>query len=689
MGVRGLSNFTETCCPETCVNVDLRQMAADHRKSRHGGAPTLAVDGMACLRHWYGCSAWVHGGQWKEYVRALEGFCAAFSAAGIRLVFFFDGTVEERKRPEWVRRRLSVNKDVAKVFKHIRCHGQQPGRDMFLIPPALATFSQFALKDLGQEVRCSVQEGDYEIASYANAHNCMGILAQDSDFLIYNTAPYLSVAKLSLATMTTVLFSREKLCGILQLQQTDLPVLACVLGNDTVPVSKLKHVHSNAIRAYREKGLGNWGEKVFALADFVRGFSALGAAACLPLCDSVRDLVLKGMQSYVLPGQSFPWANFQLSSPKVCVMEKFVNVDVLQAAKQKHMGAECIMVYNLLFDGAVECSNTFEDEENSQLPPQALVFQPIRENIYGLLLQPPSDRSSEIFVKEWFVFPGNSLKEPRIISPKPFTVSGRPDLKVLWFNNDPESRRLSLSTFMALLDLERYDKDFYRLDGPLMAVFCLVTYMALQVRQLVLEDLNAYLSQAVCIKFKSHTELQQSRVSHVDPRAVQLGSLFIRGLTHLVAANSACGSPFNMEDLMPWRTFDGLLFHSKYLMAHCSSTPEDLLEGNASWISQFQSLRDLVLEACTSCGRTMQSSPQNTRPGGPTNKEDFWKDRRPHYSGTPGHCGSSLQNNSQYSRRPPIYVQEHQYKTSTRHPNRGKYHLAPRWPQHNPRPDRP
>lgn len=65
----------------------------------------------------------------------------------------------------------------------------------------------------------------------------------------------------------------------------------------------------------------------------------------------------------------------------------------------------------------------------------------------------------------------------------------------------------------------------------------------------------------------------------VDPRAVQLGSLFVRGLTYLIAANSACGFPFPMAELMPWKTFDGLLFHSKYLQSHSGCPNEELLEG--------------------------------------------------------------------------------------------------------------
>lgn len=57
---------------------------------------------MACLCHWYSCKDWVCGGQWREYLDVLKRWVEAFTAAGIRLVFFFDGVVKEQKRSEWV-----------------------------------------------------------------------------------------------------------------------------------------------------------------------------------------------------------------------------------------------------------------------------------------------------------------------------------------------------------------------------------------------------------------------------------------------------------------------------------------------------------------------------------------------------------------------------------------------------------
>lgn len=332
MGVKGLQYFMETCHPETCIHVDLRQLATAHAKAHPDIMPTMVVDGMGCLRYWYQCQAWVHGGQWQEYMHFLHKFVEAFTMIGLRLVFIFDGTIEEQKRAEWVKRRLRVNQDIAKIFNYIRSHHQQPDREMFCIPSGLATFSRFAIKSLGQETRCSVREGDYEIAEYALHNNCIGILGQDTDFIIYDTVPYMSITKFRLETMTTVQYSREKLCHILNLQKSDLPFLACILGNDIVPEHQLQNLRKSTLTLYGQK---HQGHKVHAAAEFIKSHRSNSDETCsissLRLSKLDMELVEKGIQSYLLPGQTSPWLERNLPFPELlCVMEKYLNKDILQ-----------------------------------------------------------------------------------------------------------------------------------------------------------------------------------------------------------------------------------------------------------------------------------------------------------------------------------------------------------------------
>lgn len=331
----------EECCPDTCVSVDLKRMALNHTQAYPDSPATLVVDGMACLRYWYRCQAWVHGGQWLEYMHILQEFITAFTAAGIRLVFFFDGTVEEEKRAEWVKRRLRVNQDIAKIFHYIKSHNQQPNsRDLFCIPSGLATFSRFALKALGQETWCSVREGDYEIADYALSHNCMGILGQDTDFIIYDTVPYISISKLNLSNMTTAMFSRERLCQVLKLHRTDLSLLACMLGNDTVSEQRMQRLRNIALASYRKKHRQVQGDKIYAVADFINAHRPCGEGAygvsALPLQDSEKEILVKGIHLYMLPGQKSTWIECSPTvTESVCLMEKYIPLDILQVQNTK------------------------------------------------------------------------------------------------------------------------------------------------------------------------------------------------------------------------------------------------------------------------------------------------------------------------------------------------------------------
>lgn len=68
----------------------------------------------------------------------------------------------------------------------------------------------------------------------------------------------------------------------------------------------------------------------------------------------------------------------------------------------------------------------------------------------------------------------------------------------------------------------------------------------------------------------------------LSSRAVQLGSLYVRGLSHLLGANCASGGPLPRAALMPWHSFDGRLFHLKYLLAHRGVEKAVLLESDVS-----------------------------------------------------------------------------------------------------------
>nr|XP_023677185.1 constitutive coactivator of peroxisome proliferator-activated receptor gamma [Paramormyrops kingsleyae] len=87
-----------------------------------------------------------------------------------------------------------------------------------------------------------------------------------------------------------------------------------------------------------------------------------------------------------------------------------------QVARENHMEAKCFIVYGILHDGLVECSNSLEDV-GTLLPSKGLKYRPAR-SIYGLPMPtPPGPRVPAPMAKEWFMSPGNHLQE--LVCPSP------------------------------------------------------------------------------------------------------------------------------------------------------------------------------------------------------------------------------------------------------------------------------
>ncbi|XP_010807100.1 constitutive coactivator of peroxisome proliferator-activated receptor gamma isoform X1 [Bos indicus] len=706
MGVRGLHGFVASSCPHVCTVVNFKELAERHRSQHPGGTPTIVVDAMCCLRYWYTPESWVCGGQWREYYSSLREFVRTFTAVGIKLIFFFDGMVEQSKRDEWVKRRLKNNREIAKIFHYIKSRREQPGRNMFFIPSGLAIFTRFALKALGQETLCSLQEADYEVASYGFQNNCLGILGEDTDYLIYDTCPYFSISELSLDSLDTVMLCREKLCQSLGLHLADLPLLACLLGNDVIPEGMFESFRYKCLTSYASvrESCDRKGNVILAVAEHISKVLRLHQGEkkleeMLPLGPN-KALFYKGVASYLLPGQKSPWfiqkpedvvtldkqvlsmssdpeskqefpvcmdseskqklpvgtdPEFNLEAP-MCTntevkQEDPVNVgpeakhqvtvvldpEILKVARAQHVQAESYLVYSVMSSGEVECSNSLEDATDQALPSQAFVYRPVRQRVYSLLLGGGGGGSSTgPAVKEWFVYSGNPLRQPDLVRPLQMNIpGGTPSLRQLWLSQEPGIQAQRLDTLLACFDLSSSREELQAVERPFQALCCLLVYLFVQVDTLCLEDLHAFIAQALCLQGKPTMELADLQLDHIDPRAVQLATLLVRGLTTLVLVNGACGSPWEMADFMPWHLFDGKLFHQKYLQSEKGYTAEVLVEQNRSHVTRFHTLKSVV---CKACGK--ESRPIVSR--------RHW---RPHHAGRWGRQGSSSHGTSSgYSR---------------------------------------
>uniref|UniRef100_F6U654 Constitutive coactivator of peroxisome proliferator-activated receptor gamma n=1 Tax=Xenopus tropicalis TaxID=8364 RepID=F6U654_XENTR len=619
MGIKGLQSFVQNSCSNVCSTVNLRTLAARHKSSNPESSPTIVVDAMGCLRTWYTPNDWVHGGQWKEYLCSLQTFISAFQAAGIRLVFIFDGVIEKTKREEWVKRRLRDNNEISKIFDFIKANGQQPGRNMFFIPSGISTFTKSALKSLGQEVILSHVEGDYEVAAYGLQHQCLGILGEDSDYLIFNTVPYFSVSKLCLASLETIMYLRENLCRELSLRLSDLPLLACLLGNDVIPEKMVACFQRKCMASYplRNSDQNRRAQVIRAVAAFISNLQhsqhGLSQVECMLPHWFDKTLLQKGIALYILPQQNSPWlSELPQGNAERNIIESVVcpYKDIVQTALSKRCKGEMAGVCKILLTGETDCSNTLEDEHDSEIMGQALIYRPVRQHVYAILLGNGNASPDTCpVVKEWYVYPGNRLLQPDIVQAVPLSIAGgAPSIRNLWMANSPDIQSERFYAYFACFQIENFTDELKALEPCLAAVCCLLIYIAVQVVSVSQKDVEAFLAQVLCLPGKSAGQLKSLQLLQVESRAVHLAFLFLRGINTVLLVNSACGSPFNKMDLMPWNTFDGKLFHQKYLQCHGGSSLEEILEGNEPLILLFKKLMKIVCDVCATKNRILQDT---------------------------------------------------------------------------------
>ncbi|XP_066298425.1 constitutive coactivator of peroxisome proliferator-activated receptor gamma-like [Branchiostoma lanceolatum] len=644
MGVKGLQTYVEKNCPDAREKVNLRSLAQDYQ-AKHGKTPVLVVDGLSCLRdHFYhGGLAWVYGGQWQEYRASLRNFVQNFKSAGIEVVFIFDGVVEKSKRPVWISRRKTELKTVKKIFQYIRSTEKEPYRNLLRLPPGAGMFAGLGLKSLGVRVYHSLVEADREIAEFAFSSDCFGILSQDSDFLIYDmgAASYFSTQNLKRQKnnhITTVRYRVDVLCEHLGLEQSDLPLLACLLGNDVIPHAKLENFHARVSQG---------SPLIPALARFINGLppdiTVPDIARMISSSLTTVQLFVQAMLSYVLPGQTAKWpvpvsmitkepalelegTHAQLKGEErknskcpVKHVRPDIRAEILLEAKRRHQNTENIKAIYDILTVAEGDSGVYLEEEDSAIPPTTVFYRPIREKLHGVLYgvgvkpltgtAPGVDLCSgqmskllisgeEIVVgrnaaKDWSAHPGAKLKEPDIILAKPLDMpGGTPTLEALWFGPGARNVALRWKAFMDGMFCSIPTERQKFIPKNLKVLVVILHYM---VRQRVLEgwEADAFLIQAlVCTDWH---KLRRRKVP-VDPRAVQLAALFVKGVAVAIAMNCACSWPLAMESCLPWWFFDGKYFHHVYLLVRSGAPVWDLCGRSESRWQLFQLMKD-----CVSC----------------------------------------------------------------------------------------
>uniref|UniRef100_A0A1B6M3J8 Constitutive coactivator of peroxisome proliferator-activated receptor gamma n=1 Tax=Graphocephala atropunctata TaxID=36148 RepID=A0A1B6M3J8_9HEMI len=605
MGVRGLQTYLEKHCPSASPTVNISDLASRRRgRSRRPNQELIiVVDGSSCIRHLYGDLEWIGGAQLKQFGEKAQHFVQAFAELDIRLVFFFDGPTVQKKRTTWVQRRMDRLKSIYQVLDALSRNAPTHAiaKNLFHLPPGMGQLSRVIFQILCDcEVYQSLTECDEEIAEYARRHQVFGILGQDSDYVIMDTGNtlYLSMEHLNLRNMTTRLYDRWELARNLRIQPSQLPLLATFMGNDIVTSQDLKRFHLNLLRLNpNHNGYINFKVLVPGIAKYVRSlpcdegtlFNVLPDIAKRTLGHPSKDRdIVASLRSYQSP----------TSATGQVIEERGRNNHwsrLVTEARHKHKTNEFpSMVYAIMSGLPFESSTSVEDFRKNDLPTFASATQPIRERIYGILLQEkPLPESGEHLVPEWCMEGPGSLDQPNYVPAVP-PAHPHPGLLALWNGND---RLLSVRWGLFVSSVSP-KLDVSRIKETLPSYLVLPTLILFNIYDLgclASWEVDAMLATASCIKLYDVARLAALPSDPVSVRGVRVANLIMRSTFILYFLLASCGYPLSVEETAPWLFFDGKLFQIKYREAQSGYSHSRLCDSRMDVLEDFQVARYVVL----------------------------------------------------------------------------------------------
>ncbi|KAK3910504.1 Constitutive coactivator of peroxisome proliferator-activated receptor gamma [Frankliniella fusca] len=595
MGVRRLQTFLEQHCPEACYEVSIPDIAEEYRQ-RFNRDPVIVVDGSCCFRTLYGGLDWVCGGQYKEYVKRVTNFFDSFEAINIKLILYFDGATQESKRPVWVSRRLQSMEKAHAIFDSLG-KGQtvQNIDPQLFVLPAGAGNTMSALSKDRCSVRRSLRECDEEIASYAEKNKCFAILAQDSDYVIYQSGAkyYLSAENLDLNKMTTLVYDQKALAEHLLLNVSELPVFASLMGNDFIPADDLRSFHIRLTGKQRQQAYA--AVLVRKVAEYVASlpkqndlFLYLGQLSYEVFRKRNRAVDLK--ESILSYGRVWDEVTntFSVVGP---IDTRCRNWDqIMSIAHYNYVNMlSPSHVYNILRKLPFEMSTALEDCRTS-VPPSAVALRLMRQRIYGVALReyPGGSRTDHLTVDEWCMCGPQSLtgalKVPAILPPE-----NSPKLLDLWLNNTDEikAEKFKLLSWIGSAHLFNNKYNIGVIPHQLVSVICILSYLYHDANILQNWEVKVFASTVVDVQAMIVRDLSAINVKKVNVRGVQLATMFTRAITHLMLANSICGTPLSCELTRHYQLFDGKMFQKWYLERR--TKPK---QGN---LQHFQLICDTVL----------------------------------------------------------------------------------------------
>ncbi|GFT58577.1 constitutive coactivator of peroxisome proliferator-activated receptor gamma [Nephila pilipes] len=196
---------------------------------------------------------------------------------------------------------------------------------------------------------------DNFIVDYANKNDSVfAILSSDTDFIIYQTKPHLSLYHLDLSSMRTILYDRKCFAErYLNIQVKQLPLFACLMGNDSIPYDDLKSFHEQFLDGESYAVMKTWEEKkkklsivIQNICDLIRNIRWTGDFPEEQELEDISEKVFRRKSETVLLRDALKVYTIDSSIPVLSICSN-VHSELVKALHEKHLKCSSVCIYNL------------------------------------------------------------------------------------------------------------------------------------------------------------------------------------------------------------------------------------------------------------------------------------------------------------------------------------------------------
>lgn len=251
MGIRYLQTFLCNDVPNGYFRVNIGQ-EIQHWQNHNNGQAVIVFDVMALLNITLQSNIdIVLGGRHHLVLSKYDNFFRELKRNHqTELVFFCDGRVQQNKNDVWIKRQNEKYVKMINIFDKIE---ESNGSLEFVNEirnddfPGLTTTIHGLVNVCRKHGEFKLEmnvECDTELARFATLNNAVAVIADDTDFLIYEgNWKYWSARCLNFNQLTTMEYCRPALRVALGLAPKQLPIFATLAGNDVIQHDLVQPFH--------------------------------------------------------------------------------------------------------------------------------------------------------------------------------------------------------------------------------------------------------------------------------------------------------------------------------------------------------------------------------------------------------------------------------------------------------------